>query len=41
MISCAAKVILYRDTPVQPKVTMLAAPYQAIDYTRCWVQLIS
>jgi len=24
MISCAAKVILYQDTPVQPKVILLA-----------------
>ncbi len=36
MIICVAKVILYRDTPVQPKVILFATDCQAIDYTRCW-----
>jgi hypothetical protein len=39
MIICVAKVILYQDTQVQPKVIMLATSCQAIDYTRCCVQL--
>jgi hypothetical protein len=41
MIICAHKAIQYRDTPVQPKVKLIATHCQAIDYTRCWAKFIN